>query len=616
MVFIPFFRFIYYYCNHIHPQKPILMKQFIKFMFASFLGTLLTIIVLMVIMFGMVAGIASMTEKEEVKIKSNSVLDINWKTPIRDRASENPFEGFDFTNFQPNKPLGLNIILKNLEKAANDPNVDGIFLDMETVPAGTSTLEEIRSKLEDFKKSGKFIVSYANGYDQSAYYLASLSDEIYMNPKGLILFKGLNAQLVFLKNLLNKLDIDIQVVRGPDNKYKSAVEPLIYDKMSEANREQMEALLNSIWGQLILNISKSRGISLEDLNTIADNLDLVSADKALELHFVDGLAYRDEIVKKLKEKTGIEKDDNLKVVSFGKYTNTESHKKKSTSRNRIAIVYAQGDIVQGKGDPKTIGSETMAKALRKARENDRVKAIVFRVNSPGGDALASDVIRREVELTLKEKPVIVSMGDVAASGGYWISTNADYIFAEPTTITGSIGVFGIIPNFKGLFNNKLGITFDNVMTNKNADFIDVMKPLSDYQYQKINIEIKRTYNNFVNLVAKTRKLDPEFVDGIARGRVWSGQDALKLGLVDELGGLEQAIAYAAKKAELGENYRIREYPARKPLYKQFLEEFTGDAKARIIGNELGEYKTYYDQIHSVKRMEGIQARLPFMYSIK
>ncbi len=591
------------------------MKQFIKFMFASFLGTLLTLIVIWVIFLGLIFGMASMAEKQEVKVKSNTVLDIDWKTPIYDRASNNPFEGFDFATMQSNRPLGLNVILKNIEKAANDPDIDGIFLDMETVPAGVSTLEEIRAKLLEFKKTGKFIISYANGYDQGAYYLASLSDEIYMNPNGIILFKGLNAQLAFLKGLLDKLDIGIRVVRGPGNKYKSAVEPLIYNKMSVANREQMEALLNSVWGQLILDISKSRGISLEDLNKAADNLDLLSADKALELKFVDGLSYRDEVVDMLKDKTGKVKDEKLTTVTFGKYTNVKSGKKEKSTRNRIAIVYAQGDIVQGKGEANTIGSETIAGALRQARMNEKVKAIVFRVNSPGGDALASDVIRREVELAKKEKPVIVSMGDVAASGGYWISTNASYIFAEPTTITGSIGVFGIIPDFKGLFNNKLGITFDNVMTNKNADFVDVMKPISDYQYKKIDVEISKIYNRFVNLVASTRKLSAEYVDGIARGRVWSGTDALKLGLVDQMGGLEDAIAYAAKKAELGENYRIREYPVRKPFYQQLIEELQSNAKARIIGNELGAYKTYYDQIQVLKRMEGIQARLPFIYKI-
>jgi protease-4 len=387
------------------------------------------------------------------------------------------------------------------------------------------------------------------------------------------------------------------------------------DKMSEANREQIGTLINSVWGRLLLAMSKDRGISLEDMNLVADQLDLTEAVNALELSFVDGLAYRDEIIDILKDKTGVEEDDDLESVSFGKYTNAKLDKKEKIFKDKIAIVYAQGSIVQGNGDPGSIGSATTSKALRKARESENVKAIVFRVNSGGGDALASEVIRREVELAAKEKPVIVSMGDVAASGGYWISTSADYIFAQPTTITGSIGVFGVIPNFKKMFNNKLGITFDEISTNKNSDFIDVMKPMSDFQREKLDISITKIYDQFINLVATSRDLDPGFVDGIARGRVWSGIDALELGLVDEMGGLEEAIDFAAEQAELGDKYRIKEYPERKPFFEQFIEELTGQAKARVISNELGDFKTYYDQIQSVKEMEGIQARIPFIYSI-
>jgi len=591
------------------------MKEFFKFMFASFLGTLLTLLIIFIIFFGVIAGLASMTDQKDVDIDQNTVLQIKWTTPIQDRSSDNPFEGFDFNSMESNKPLGLNDILKNIDKAKDDPNITGIFLDMETVPAGASTVMEIRNKLLEFKESGKFIYSYANNYDQRAYYLASLADKIFMNPDGMILFKGLHIQLVFLKNLLDKLDIEMQIVRGPDNKYKSAVEPLMLDKVSAANREQLETLINSVWGKLIIDISKSRGISLEDLNRAADNLDVTEADKALELRFVDGLIYRDEMIKLLKEKNNVTADDDLKYISFGKYNNVKTSKSIMVTKNRIAVVFAQGEINQGNGDPKSIGSESMSRALRKAREDDNVKAIVFRVNSPGGDALASEVIRREVELAGKEKPIIVSMGDVAASGGYWISTNADYIFAEPTTITGSIGVFGIIPNFKELFNNKLGITFSDVMTNKNSDFIDVMKPMSEFQHEKLNSFIIEIYNKFVHLVAGTRNLDPDFVDGIAKGRVWSGTDALELGLVDQLGGLEDAINYAAEKAELGDKYRIREYPIRKPFFKQLVEEITGETKARIIDDELGDFKTYYNQINTLKQMEGAQARLPFFYSL-
>lgn len=591
------------------------MKQFFKFMFASFLGTLLTLFVIGLIFMGMIAGIVSLAENKEVKVESNSVLYINWKAPIKDRGSDNPFEGFDFNTMESKKPVGLNTILKNLEKAADDPNIDGIFLDMETVPAGMATLEEIRNKLLEFKESGKFIISYANGYDQKAYYLASLADEIYLNPEGMILFKGLHAQLMFFKGLLSKLEIDMQIIRGPDNKFKSAVEPLLLDKMSEANREQIEKLLNSAWGQMLIAFNESRDISIEELNNIADQLELTSADKALEYNFVDGLMYRDELIDLLKEKTGREEDEKVRTVAFGKYTNTKCRKERKITKDKIAIIYAEGSIVQGKGGQDEIGSASLAKTIRKVRQNEDVKAIVFRVNSPGGDALASEVIRREVELAGADIPFVVSMGNLAASGGYWISTNADYIFAQPTTITGSIGVFGIIPNFKKLFNNKLGITFDEAMTNENADFIDVMKPMSDFQKEKLNGEIEEIYNDFTNLVATTRNLDVNYVNEIGRGRVWLGVDALDLGLVDQLGGLEDAVAYAAEQAGLGDEYRLSEYPKQKDFFEQLIGEIMGNAKARAIESELGAFTIYYNQYQNIRSMEGIQARLPFVYTI-
>ncbi|MEJ2595109.1 MAG: signal peptide peptidase SppA [bacterium] len=591
------------------------MNQFIKFMFASFLGTLITFLVLFLVFFAMIAGIVAMAESDEVEIKENTVLYINWQEPILDRGSDNPFEGFDFATMESKKPLGLNDILRNLEKAAEDPNISGIFLNMEFIPTGGTTIGEIRDKLEEFKESGKFIISYANNYDQGAYYLASLADEIYLHPDGMIMFKGLNLQVMFLKGLLDKLEIEAQVVRGPDNKYKSAVEPLMLEKMSEANREQLSVLANSIWGRILLALSKSRGISIEDLNNIADNLDLTQADNAVSLNFADGLLHYDEVLDLLKEKTGIEKEDDLEWVSFNKYINVKPADKPTTSRNRIAVVYAQGSIVPGKGGPMEIGGRSMAKAIREARTSDRVKAMVFRVNSGGGDAQASEEIRREIALAAEKMPVIVSMGDVAASGGYWISTNADYIFAHPTTITGSIGVFGVIPNFKDMFNNKLGITFEEVMTNKNSDFIDVMKPMPEYQHEKLNQIIIDIYDEFIALVATTRELDPGFVDGIARGRVWSGTDAMELGLIDELGGLEDAIAHAAEEADLGEDYKISNYPVRKPFFEQLVEEIMGNAQTRMVEQELGDFKPYYDQLKAIRKMEGVQARLPFIYTM-
>ncbi len=591
------------------------MKQFFKFMFASFVGTILTFIVIFLMFAVMIASLVAMSGDEDVRVKDHSVLHITWKTEIKDRSSDNPMEGFDFATMKTHKPIGLYNILRTIEKASKDSRIDGIFLDMETLPAGLATSEEIRNKLLEFKESGKFIVSYANSYDQKAYYLASLADEIYLNAEGMLLFKGLSAQLMFFKGLLDKLDIEMQIVRGPDNKYKSAVEPLMRNHISEANREQMQVLLNSIWGKFIAAISDSRGISIDELNEIADKLELTTAEKAVEHKFVDGAVYRDEVIRILKEKTGQKEDDKINSVSFGNYTKAKVKETRGLKRNKLAIVYAEGAIVQGNSGDQNMGSATIAKAIRAASKDKNVKAIVLRVNSPGGDALASEIIRHEVEDAGKKMPVIVSMGNLAASGGYWISTNADYIFAQPTTITGSIGVFGIIPNFEGFFNKKLGINMDNVMTNDNSDFIDVMKPLSPFQHTKLNEMVNKIYTDFTELVANTRHLDISYVDSIAKGRVWAGIDALGLGLIDEFGGLDDAIAYAAEKAELGDNYRISTYPKRKGFLDQLIDELTGQARQNIVKYELGEYYTYYQKIQSLKNMKGVQARLPFFMNV-
>ncbi len=590
------------------------MKQFFKFMFASFAGTLLTLILIMLLFAGMIASISSMAQKESVKARPHTILHIAWKVPILDRTPQNPFENFDFATMKPNRALGLNDILRDIDKASKDPNVDGIFLDMESFPAGMATTEEIYNKLKEFKKTGKFIVSYANSYNQKAYYVASLSDKIYLNPEGLVLFKGLSAQVMFLKNMLEKLHIQTQVIRGPNNKYKSAVEPLLYDKMSQANREQLSVLLHSIWGKLLAALHDNRNLSIAEMNKLADNLDLFDAQQALKYHFVDGIAYRDMVLDSLKKRVG----SKPHYMEFAKYDRVVLKKKKEKiARDRIAVIYALGEISQGESrDEKSIGSVTLAEAIRQARTNKHVKAIVMRVNSPGGDALASDVIRREVELAGKEKPFIVSMGDLAASGGYWISTNANFIFAQPVTITGSIGVFGIIPNLKGFMNDKLGITFDKVMTNKNADFVDVMQPMNALQKQRLNKGISDIYHQFVSLVARTRHLRVSYVDSIARGRVWSGEDGLKLGLVDSLGGLQDAIAYAAKKANLGKNYRISEYPKRKQFLQELMDELSGKAEARILGDKLQAFEPYLSQLETWSRMKGVQARLPFVMKIE
>lgn len=580
-------------------------------MFASVAGTLLTLLLLLFIFIGMISALVSMSESDQVKLKPNTVLVADFSTPVTDRSPKNPFENFDFGNFKSNNPIGLNDVLNNIDKATKDPNIAGIYLDLSEISSGMANMQEVREKLISFKSSGKWIISYAENYSQGAYYLASVSDEIYLNPQGMILFKGLYTQMVFLKNMLEKIEVEPQIIRGPNNQFKSAVEPLMYDKMSEANRIQTEKLLNSAWNEMLEAISESRGISKAELNQIADDLTVTNAKKALEVKFVDGLIYKDELLAKLREKTQTAEKEKIQQVTLSKYTNAVVGES-SRSRNKIAVIYAVGEIAGGEGSESSIGSEDLSKTIRKAREDDNVKAIVMRVNSPGGSALASEIIRREVELAKNTKPFIVSMGNVAASGGYWISTNADYIFADPTTITGSIGVFGVIPNMKKLFNNKLGITFDKAMTNKNGDYIDVMEPLSPFQQAKIQEEVVEIYDNFTSLVARTRNLRQAYVDSIGQGRVWTGVDALQIGLVDELGGLEKAIAYAAEKAQVATDYKLTEMPEQKDPFKQLIEEMSGQSRTKaLLKEQLGSYYEYVEFVHKMSEMKGVQARMPF-----
>ncbi|HMM11730.1 MAG TPA: signal peptide peptidase SppA [Bacteroidales bacterium] len=591
------------------------MKQFFKFLLASFTGTILSFLFLLFVFAGMLSALISSAEKQAVKVKENSVLYISFEAPIPDRTSKDPFQNIDFMTFKPSQSIGMNDILKNLDKAAADPNIAGIYMELSNVDAGMANLEEIREKLLQFKESGKFIVSYGETYSQSAYFLASVADEIYMNPDGGLMFKGMIAQLTFLKNMLGKLEVEPQIVRGPNNKYKSAVEPLILEKMSEANREQMEKILGTTWANYLEKISQSRNISITNLNQYADDLATASNEKSVELGFVDGLKYKDEVLALLREKTGKGAKDKIESVTLAKYTNATVEKPKS-SKNKVAVVYAVGEISDGEGSETAIGSEDLSKLIRKLREDDKVKAIVMRVNSPGGSALASEVIRREVELARKEKPFIVSMGNVAASGGYWISTNSDFIFADPATITGSIGVFGVIPNLQKLFNNKLGITFDKVMTNKNADLMDVMEPIKPYHMEVINREITRIYDDFITLVADTRGLRKTYVDSIAQGRVWTGQDALGIGLVDSIGGLQHAIAYAAQKANLGDDYRVVEQPEQIDPIRKLIQDMGGvNSGKRALKAQLGDYYQYVEYIEQMSRMKGVQARLPFMMTI-
>ena len=588
------------------------MKQFFKFMFASMLGTILTLIIFFFIMMGIIASILSFSKEEIVTVPDNCILHLQFDEPILDRSSKDPISLYDFSSMSLKEKLGFNDILRNIEKAKNDPKIRGIYLDLSMIPSGFATIEEIRNSLIKFKKSGKFIISYSNSYTQGTYYLASVSDKIFLNPDGFIFFKGLNAQVTFFKGALDKLDIEPQIIR--QGKYKSAIEPFIKEKLSEANKEQLQMLVNSFWNNILEAISTTRNIPIDKLNILADNLSLRSAEDALKYNFVDDLLYKDELIDAIHTLLSVPNNRKIQSINIEKYNFAPAATpKKKYSRNKIAVIYALGTILQGKGDDKTIGSEKLSQTIRDAREDNSVKAIVLRVNSPGGDFLASEIIWREVRLARNEKPLIVSMGDVAASGGYLISSPATKIFADPTTLTGSIGAFGIIPNFQK-FLNKLGITFDNVKTNKNSDFFNLVEPLTEFQKSLLDREIERIYNQFVKQVADDRNMTIEQVNEIGQGRIWSGVDALEIGLIDEFGGLEKSIQTAADLAEL-DNYRIISLPKQKDPLIQLMEDLMGSNTSSMIKSRLGSNYKYYEYIKTMSQMKGAHLRMPYEIEI-
>ena len=588
--------------------------KFSKVLLAAFLGTLIALVVNFFIKLGVVTSmISAMSKPTETSttVKPNSVLQMKLDYAIPDRTTDNPFGSINFNTMESQDMTGLNDILRNIEHAKTDPNIKGIYLELSSIPTSTATLQEIRDKLIEFKESGKFIVTYGESYSQSAYYIASVADKIFLNPEGALDLHGMASQITFYKHLLDKLDIEMQIVRGPNNRFKSAVEPYFLDKMSEANREQMDKLLGSVWGQILTGISHNRNISVEQLNKIADELETIfNADKALEYGLVDNLYYKDQVLDELKGLTG----SNKSINAIGNANYAKSFKDKNNSKNEVAVIYASGQIYDGKGDENAdIYSENLSKTIRKVREDENVKAIVLRVNSPGGSAVASAIIGRELDLTKEVKPVIVSMGNYAASGGYWISAKADYIYADPTTLTGSIGVFGTFPNMQGFLNDKIGLTFDVAKTNENADFGTITQPLTEFQYAKLQENVVKTYDQFTNRVAEGRGLRQTYVDSIGQGRVWAGVDAIEIGLVDELGDMEDAIAYAAQKAGLGSDYKVVEMPEQKDFFTRMMESMNNseDQIDAAMRSKLGGYYDYMKGLENLQKNTGIQARMPF-----
>ncbi len=594
------------------------MKAFFSSFFGAMVGVIIAMVLCTLIFVVSLAGIFDGAFEEmkdrPFKVKENSILVVKLNSPISERSSKNPFDGFNFGDFGKSDAIGLDQIVDNFKKAKNDENIKGVYLNLTGVAGGIATLEVIRKAMLDFKSGGKFIYAYAEMYDQKSYYLASVSDKIYLNPQGGMEFKGLSAQIMFYKKALEKLNVEVQIFRH--GRFKSAIEPYMLDKMSESNRLQTEVFLGSIWGHMLDRISAARKVSVDELNIIANDLKIQSAQDAVDNKLVDELKYEDEVMSIFRTKLGIKETEKINFVKFAQYTKSrdKSEKKSDGKDGKIAVIYAVGSIESGEGDDKTIGSDRIAKAIREARLDSTIKAIVLRVNSPGGSALASDVMWREVLLAKKSKPVIVSMGDVAASGGYYISCAADRIFAEPNTITGSIGVFGMMPNAQKLFSEKLGIIIDTVNTNKHSDMGTLYRPVSEMERALVQKGVEDVYDVFISRVAEGRGMTKAQVDSIGQGRVWTGKDALGIKLVDELGGLENALAYAAKMAKITD-YEVESLPKQKDPFENLFKGMSDDAEEKVLGKKLGEQYKYIQHAKSIMEMKGIQARLPFEFII-
>ena len=591
------------------------MKQFFKFVLATFVGIVITTFLLVIVLIGIISAAGS--DKEE-ETQSNSILHVAFKYPIPERTPNNPLAALGFLGLGSEKTIGLNDVLANIKKAKSDDNIKGIFLDESYMLSGQATTEEVRNALIDFKKSGKFIIAYSEIYTQGFYYLSSVADKVYINPKGIFEFSGFSSQITFLKGAMDKLGIEAQVIKV--GTYKSAVEPYILTKMSDANREQVTSYLGSLYEQFLTGISTARKVNRDTLFDVANNMKIQTAEDALKYKLVDGLKYKDEVLDELKKRTSTPLKDNLHSAEISDYSkgnsDGNSDEDKASSKNRIAVIYASGEINGGDGDENSIGSESVSKALRQVRLDSKVKAVVLRVNSPGGSSLASDVIWREVMLTQKVKPIIVSMGDYAASGGYYIACAADSIVAQPNTVTGSIGIFAILPNMQKLFNDKLGVTFDGVKTGKYADLGDVSRPLTPEERAILQTQVNRGYDDFTKHVADGRKKTQEYINSIGQGRVWTGTQALKLGLVDKLGNINDAVVMAAKKAKVDE-YKLVSYPEQKSIFNKFGQGLTAEIKTRMLKSELGENYGTYQQIKSLTQMMRTpQARMPFEVVIK
>ena len=579
------------------------MLNFIKYVFATLIGMFLFFLIGFFVLLG-IASAASGKDKTPV-VESNSVLKLDLNYHVPEQSANNPFAAFNFGSMKSKKSLGLYDICEAIKKAAKDDKIKGIYIPLGINTSGLATIEVIRDQLKEFKKSGKFVYAYGEMANQKSYYLAAIADKIYLNPNGGMEVMGFGREIMYYKGAFEKLGIEVQDFHC--GAFKSAIEPFLRDKMSDPNRQQLTSIYGDVYSQFLNNISQDRKIDTAALNDIINNLKATLPAEAKALKMVDETFYYDQVESAIKEKLGIAKKDDVKYVDIAKYSATVE--KNLESSNKIAVMVADGEIVDGESKEGQVGGESFAKEIAKLRKDEKVKAIVLRINSPGGSALASDVMWRELMLAKKEKPLIISMGDLAASGGYYIACMGDHIFAQPNTITGSIGVFGLIPNAKKLLNDKMGITTDRVSVTKHGALTIGTNPLDEEEKAMIQRSIERTYREFKQRVAEGRKQDTAFIESIAQGHVYTGNQGLKIHLVDEIGGLDQAIAYAAKQANL-KDYKIKLYPEEKSFQEQIMESF-GDVKQDWVRQEMGdEQYSIYKTLQSISSYSGIQMRMP------
>lgn len=589
------------------------MKDFLKFTLATIVGIVVASIVLfflsILVFFGMVSS-----SESETQVADNSIMMLDLNGTLSERNQGMPF---DFLMGDEYKSYGLDDILASIQKAKEHENIKGIYIEATSLNAGVAAYEEIRDALKDFKASGKFIVAYSDNYTQGLYYLSSVADKVLMNPQGMMEWSGLSSTPVFFKNLLEKIGVEMQIFKV--GTYKSAVEPFISTEMSPANREQINAYLTSVWGQITNDVAESRNVSVESLNEIADRMLMFHpAEESVKCGLVDTLIYKNDVRNYLKAMAGIDEDDSMPVLGLQEMINVKKNVPKDKSGNIIAVYYAYGDIYNSASSgisEQCIDATKVIKDLRQLKEDKNVKAVVLRVNSPGGSAFGSEQIWYAVSELKKEKPVIVSMGDYAASGGYYISCNADTIVAEPTTLTGSIGIFGMFPNVKGL-TDKIGLDFDVVKTNQYSDFGMPNRPLNDGEKGLMQMYVNNGYDLFLTRCSEGRGISKEELDKIAQGRVWTGSTAKELGLVDELGGLDKALEIAIAKADV-DAYTVMSYPGKESIFETLMNTRPDNyIKARILKSSMGELYQQFNLLENFNKCDRIQARIPFELNIR